>query len=126
MNIEVDIALRNIYNQRNPHFEMFKFRDEFPLAAKQNYLPKDASAAKRIDLIQKEGIITRMQHIKEDLTMVEYMRNNNLLKPSEVNNPEAAILRFREMISIHPERDLEKALENQRLEEERLRSLRSS
>jgi hypothetical protein len=51
MNIEVDIALRNIYNQRNPHFEMFKFRDEFPLAAKQNYLPKDASAAKRIDLI---------------------------------------------------------------------------
>jgi hypothetical protein len=67
-----------------------------------------------------------MQHIKEDLTMVEYMRNNNLLKPSEVNNPEAAILRFREMISIHPERDLEKALENQRLEEERLRSIRSS
>lgn len=83
--IEIDLVLRDIATKQNLHFSLSKYQDTHKIAAKQEYLPKNATAKKRIKLLEKEGKINRVQHMKEDLQIFEYMRSNNLLLESEIN-----------------------------------------
>jgi hypothetical protein len=58
MKVEVDMALRNIHQRHNPRLIGSKTRsaDVQALSCKQ-----------RVKMLQKEGIITRAQHYKEDM-----------------------------------------------------------
>jgi len=78
-------------------------------------------------MMQKEGIITRARHYKEDISIFQFLQNQGMLLESETNDPEAAIQRFRSEIAIHPQVDLKKAeaeMKRRTDEEERINAER--
>ena len=99
--LEIDLALRDMYKKPNTRLTF---------ASKKDRQSEDTMTSnQRIRLVQKEGIVTRAQHYKEDMQIFMYMQNKGLLSADEINDPEAAVLRFRQEIKIHPQVDLKKA-----------------
>jgi hypothetical protein len=100
--LEVDLALRDMYTKPN-------IRLTAGLSKPKSESDDTITSKQRIRMLHKEGVITRAQHYKEDMQIFMYMQKKGLLLPTEENDPEAAVLRFREEIKIHPQTDLKQA-----------------
>ena len=72
------------------------------MAGAGKYLPPEASAKHRVNLLQKGGIRHKVLNAKEDHRVYEYMVSSKQVDPKDRYDPKKAILMFREKTGHHP------------------------